>query len=195
MSELSHNAEAPASAVGPVSDDAVRRRRSRGASLLARVLILVSLIAAMGAANWLTWRSIQARPVVVAAADPSRALTWDAFATIATSTRGNQFPTPLLTRQGSVVEMVGVIFPMPQLVVDGALTAGVLAPPARFACCGLTCEQKGQTLVFVEPTVPPPAPTKQRLARVTGTLVLHPEPGSWCPTTISAARIEWLPDP
>lgn len=161
-----------------------------------RALVCLLAVAAIAGANWATWRGSRAPelPVVVPviAAD---ALAWEPFATIASDEHGVRFPEALQRRAGTPVEMVGVLYPIAQLIEDGALTGAVLAPPAKFSCCGLSCEARSLSLVFIAPAGVFAEPGRKRLARISGTLRLHPEPGSWSPTEIADARIELLPDP
>ena len=164
--------------------------------MLLRILIAVAAVAAIAAANWASWRGVQAPPLPAAAlAVGADALSWEAFAAITGDDRGVRFPPALERREGGAVEMVGVLYPLPQLVEDGHLLGAVLAPPAKFQCCGLSCEARSLSLVFVTPTGVLADPGRKRLARVTGTLRLHREPGHWSPGEIADARVTLLPDP
>lgn len=163
--------------------------------MLLKLTLVGIAVAAVGAANWMSWSSVQAKPLPPAATPTSSAaLPWDAFNAITGDTQAVHFPEPLAQRDGTPVELVGVLFPLPQLVEDGKLLGAVLAPPAKFACCGLSCEARSLSLVFVTPAAPMADPGK-RLARITGTLRLHREPSHWAPSEVADARIELLPDP
>ncbi len=164
--------------------------------MMTRMLICVLAVAAIGGANWATWRGSRAPELpVVAPVIAADALAWEPFAAIAGDAHGVQFPEALQRRAGSQVEMVGVLYPIPQLIENGALVGAVFAPPAKFSCCGLSCEARSLSLVFIAPSTAFADPGRKRLARVSGTLRLHPEPGSWSPTEVADARIELLSDP
>lgn len=164
--------------------------------MLGRIILIGAAFSAVGAANWLSWRSLRAEPLpLTAVAHSTAALAWAAFTAISSDASGVRFPAALNARDGSAVELVGVLFALPQLVENGNLTGAVLAPPAKFSCCGLSCETRSVSLVFVTPRGPLADPGRQRLARVTGTLRLHHEPGHWSPSEVADAQVELLPDP
>ena len=153
-------------------------------------LIAVAAIVVAGA-NWSSWRGLSASAEVVAAAtDPA----WDGFSAIVTAPGGNTFPTALTARAGTTVTLTGVLLPVKRLEHEGRLEGALITPPSRWGCCGLSCDSRPQLLVFVEPRNPPQSPGRQRLARVSGTLVLHAEAGATA-TSLTDASIEFLPDP
>jgi hypothetical protein len=161
-----------------------------------RLVLVTAAVAAVLTANWLAWRGVLTKPLPATAATASAAgLTWDGFAAITGNAEGVVFPAALIAREGAVVEMVGVLYPLPQLVEQGHLLGAVLAPPAKFACCGLSCEARSLSLVFITPKDALPDPGRRRLARVTGILRLHREAGHWSPTELEQASVELLPDP
>lgn len=153
-------------------------------------LIAIATLVVAGA-NWSAWRGLAAPAAVVAAAtDPA----WDGFSAIATGPDGNTFPAELSARAGTTVTLTGVLLPIKRLEHEGRLEGALITPPSRWGCCGLSCDSRPQLLVFVEPRDPPAAPGRQRLARVSGTLVLHAETGATA-TSLTGATIELLPDP
>jgi len=159
--------------------------------ILKSALVLLVMSGVVGL-NWASWHGAQApaAQVVDASGTP-----WEDFAAIEMTPQGQTFPTILTDRAGQMVTMTGVVFVRPELIDQGLMTAAVLAPPARFACCDLTCDPRAHQAVFVALRQPLAAPPQQRLARVTGRLVLHPEPGNWCPSSLEDAEVEWLADP
>ncbi len=164
--------------------------------MLGRIILIGAALSAVGAANWLSWNSVRAKPLPPAAVPHTAAvLPWDAFTAISSDAGGVHFPDALSARDGTAVELIGVLFPLPQLIENGNLIGAVLAPPAKFSCCELSCEARSLSLVFVTPRGPVADPGQRRLARVTGTLRLHREPGHWSPSEVADAQVELLPNP
>ncbi len=159
-----------------------------------RAGIGLAVLAALciAAANWGALRSV-ASPAAAAIYDSSTDL-WRRLEGIAARPDGWSFPAELTALEGATVELTGVLFPLPQLSTDGRLGGALLAPPARFHCCGLACDPRPQLQVFVIPAGAVPAFAERRLARVSGRLHLQRRPGS-AASDITAARIELLPDP
>lgn len=159
--------------------------------MMLKIALMAMVLSGVVGLNWASWHGAQApaAQVVDASGTP-----WDDFAVITMTPQGQTFPASLHQRAGQVVTMTGVVFVRPELINEGLMTAAVLAPPARFACCDLTCDPRANQAVFVELKQPMPAPAHQRLGRVSGRLVLHPEPGNWCASSLEEARIEWLAD-
>ncbi len=164
--------------------------------MLLRIAVVIVALVGIAAANWASWRGVQAPPLpAVAVMTSLEALPWTSFAAITSASDGVHFPAGLEHRDGTAVEMVGVLYPLPQLIENGHLLGAVLAPPAKFQCCGLSCEARSLSLVFVTPAAAVADPGRKRLVRVTGTLRLHREPGHWSPTEIADAQLTLLPDP
>jgi hypothetical protein len=158
--------------------------------MLRTVLLTGVTVVLVVGANWLGWRAVQAAPAPATGGDAA----WEDFRGVTTRGDSNTFPPALQARDGTLVTLTGVVFTMPQLTRDGRLMAAVLAPPAKFACCGLSCETGGAVLCIV-PRDPPPDPGRRRLARVSGRLHLQPEAGGLTAMDLQNADITWLPDP
>lgn len=161
-------------------------------------------VMAIAGANWIGWQAIRSpgdaslNDVPMAGVSGSEAAdfadSWRALNGVTTDDERNTFPPALQAREGQTLTLRGVLFTVPQLVHEGRVTAAVLAPPAKFSCCGLSCDA-GSTMVCVIPRDPLADPGRRRLARVTGVLHLHPEADGLTAIDLRAADVTWLPDP
>ncbi len=161
-------------------------------------------VMAIAGVNWIGWHAIRSPADVPLNEDPVAGISksetgdfadsWRALNGVTTDDERNTFPPALQARDGQTLTLRGVLFVVPQLVHEGRVTAAVLAPPAKFSCCGLSCDA-GSTMVCVIPRAPLADPGRRRLARVTGVLHLHSEADGLTAIDLRSADVTWLPDP
>ncbi len=152
---------------------------------------IVLAVLAVAAVNWLGWRAVQ--PPATGDSAENAAL-WHDLGGVVTVGDEHRFPPALQAHADQRLTLTGVVFTLPQLIDHGMLTAAVLAPPAKFACCGLRCDAGGTALCIL-PRSPTADPGQRRLARVSGVLCLKPQAGSLTALDLVDAEITWLPDP
>ena len=155
-----------------------------------KLLVGVAVLAIVSV-NWISWQAVRAPAPTVTASDSD----WQELHGVVTQGDHTTFPAALIAREGQTMTLTGVLFPLPQMVVDGRLQAGVLAPPAKFSCCGLSCDAGSAALVCVLPHDPPSDPGRRRLVRVTGILALQREASGLTSVDLRDATIAWLADP
>jgi hypothetical protein len=164
--------------------------------MIGKLCLIVALLMAIGGANWLMWRSVQA-PAMPQIATPLPAgsvqLDW---ALLMSASKGLdhhwRLPPALVAYEGRTVTLDGVLFAMPQLVRDHKMEGAVLTPPSKFGCCGLSCTTQPQLMMFLDLPVPLPVPaTKTVACRATGVLRLNRDDGSWTMSELSGARLEF----
>jgi hypothetical protein len=152
------------------------------------VLVLITL-AVIGVSNWWAWQAL--RPPAAPAASAG-SLAWEDFAGISGKPGSWIFPARLTAAQEHGVTMVGVLVPHAGMrTADGNKMLGCyLAPPAKIACCGLSCDVRPQFTVLVEFATPQPDPGHQVMARLRGTLRLDATMTGWAATTLGDAVLE-----
>lgn len=167
-------------------------------SIAKALLAIVAVVAVVGA-NWISWNAARAPALKLdATLDATLNATgasWQELQGVVTKGDHTTFPAALIAREGQLLTLTGVLFALPQMVVDGRLHAAVLAPPAKFSCCGLSCDAGSAALVCVIPRDPPADPGQRRMARVTGTLALQREASGLTSVDLRDATITWLADP
>lgn len=164
------------------------RQRARVPIIVAVVLGLIVVIGI----NYVAWRSVAARPLP--ALQPGE-LTWNAFAGISGSDGAWKIPAELHVHHGQAVTITGVLVAHPALRSGKELLGALFAPPAKFSCCGLSCDPRPAVTMLVEFANPIADPGKQRLARIRGVLSADGTATGWAATSLSAATVELLRDP
>jgi len=156
-----------------------------------KVLLAVVGVLAFVSVNWISWHAVRA-PAPTLTANESD---WQELHGVVTHGDQTTFPSALMAREGQTITLTGVLFPLPQMIVAGRLQAAVLAPPAKFSCCGLSCDAGSAALVCVIPHDPPADPGRRRMARVTGILALQRDAAGLTSVDLRDATITWLADP
>lgn len=162
--------------------------------MMRAALVVAFGVALVAGVNVATWRANRT-PALASIAPAAGELAWELFGEAKRSGATWTFPPALAARDGQEVAIAGVLFPVAQLVEGGRLAGGIVAPPARFSCCGLTCDAKPQLLVFCDFAEPIPASDRPRLCRARGRLALDPTGSGWALSSLHGARVELLPDP
>lgn len=101
------------------------------------------------------------------------------------------FPQELRAKDGERVSISGVAFVMPDGVQDGNVRWCVLMPPARYGCCGVSCDPRPEMTIYVDCSKAPwPVPEgPQVMATVQGRLRLEKGSESWCLYTLEDAAV------
>jgi len=101
-----------------------------------------------------------------------------------------EFPKELQNLDGKYVYMAGVFTPLDQLKSGNVYLGGVLQPPSKLACCGLTCDPRTQLLLFVDCSSKPRTQSKAKaLISIIGKLELSADNSAWGNATLSNARL------
>lgn len=146
-----------------------------------------ALVVALGL-NWATYAS--AHVTDTAWSRRADALAWSLFERIERRDGAWIVPAELRALDGTSQRLVGALFPLPQLTqADGAALGAVLAPPAKYGCCALSCDPRPNLQVLVEFPTPRPVSGPQRCI-VDGVLRLHlGDDGGWSLASLEGARI------
>ncbi|GDY14783.1 hypothetical protein LBMAG53_36610 [Planctomycetota bacterium] len=155
------------------------------------IAVILGLIVVVGI-NYAAWLSVATRPLPKL--QPGE-LTWSAFAGISGTDGAWKIPAELRAKHDQAVTITGVLVPHPALRSGKQLLGALFAPPAKFSCCGLTCDPRPAVTMLVEFASPIPDPGKQRLARIHGVLAADGSATGWAATSLSAATVELLRDP
>lgn len=100
------------------------------------------------------------------------------------------YPNELRALNGKYVHVPGVFSPLEALKSGEVFLGGVIQPPSKLACCGLTCDPRTQLLIFVDCSVNPWTGGKTRsLVSVIGKLELAADNSSWGNASLSGVRI------
>jgi hypothetical protein len=164
------------------------RQRARIPLIVAAILGLIVICGI----NYAAWLSVAARPL------PERQpgeLAWNAFAGISGTDGAWKIPAELRAHHGQAITITGVLVPHPALRSGNRLLGALFAPPAKFSCCGLSCDPRPAVTMLVEFASPIPDPGNQRLARIRGVLAADGSAIGWAATSLSAATVELLRDP
>ena len=91
---------------------------------------------------------------------------------------------------GTPVRISGVLFFVKEGLENGQVKWCVLMPPARFSCCGVSCDPRQELMFFVDCSKHLwPRPETKIMATVEGRLRLRHDDSSWCLYTLEDARV------
>ncbi len=153
-----------------------------------KIAIGVAALAVALGLNWAAYASAHVTDTAWARRDD--ALAWTLFERIERRDGAWVVPAELRALDGTPQRLVGALFPLPQLTqADGAALGAVLAPPAKYGCCALSCDPRPNLQVLVEFPTPQQVTEPQRCI-AEGVLRLHlGDDGGWSLASLEGARI------
>lgn len=176
-------------------------------------MIAVAALALIAAWNWMQFKALQNPSAAViekvasehalhtpgatgANADSALELSWTLMEKIrlaSATLQSPEFPPELQALNGKYVHMAGVFSPLDQLKSKDSYLGGVLQPPSKLACCGLTCDLRTQLLVFVDCSGQPWTQGQSKaLISIIGKLELSADNTGWGNASLTDARMVLL---